>query len=60
LFLAIEGYVIFVGNLHEEIQEDQVKELFLNYGIVKNISMNINRRNGYMKVLCRYNFIKIV
>jgi RNA recognition motif-containing protein len=50
LFLAIEGYVIFVGNLKEDVQEDQVKDHFLEFGVVKNINMNIDRKSGFMKV----------
>jgi hypothetical protein len=49
-YVAIEGYVIFVGNLDENIQTDYVKDIFSNYGVVKDIQMNLNRRNGYMKV----------
>ena len=48
--LAVEGYVIFVTNLNKETQDDDVKDFFEEYGPVKNVTMNIDRRTGYMKV----------
>lgn len=36
--------------LHEEANEDDVRELFSEYGAVSNISVNMDRRTGFLKV----------
>ncbi|KAK2947254.1 putative NAD-dependent histone deacetylase sirtuin-1 [Blattamonas nauphoetae] len=46
---SIEGYIIFISNLHEEVGEDQVKDFFLEFGNVTNIRMNLDHRTGAMK-----------
>lgn len=46
---SIEGWVIFVSGLHEEAQEDVILDTFSEYGDVKNINMNPDRRTGYIK-----------
>lgn len=47
---AVEGWVLFVRGLHEEANEDDVRELFSEYGSVSNISVNMDRRTGFLKV----------
>lgn len=47
---AVEGYVLFVSNLNKETQEDDIKDLFNDYGPVKRVATNIDRGTGFMKV----------
>lgn len=48
-YLAIEGYIVYVSGIHEECQEDQIYELFSEYGNIKNLHVNLDRKTGYLK-----------
>ncbi len=48
---------MFVSGLHEEVTEEDVHDKFSDFGTIKNFTMDLDHRTGFVKVRILISYI---